>query len=465
MSEGHTESAQDIIQADDLVKDLTKTTEPVFTLRDKNISGTLDLRYRTIYTAVDIQGCPFLGDVDLRWCNFEQTVDFKRCTFQQAFNKIGQTASQTIHCKKDFTCAEAIFKGPVSLNSARIEGVADFKKARFERSQGVDFIAFTSTGQLICNEATFTGPADFNALKCEGGGFFDGAIFEGEADFVFTKFGGSLFFSDSSFSRRLILEAVEVSRELDLTAQQFQEVLLYNATTEVLGLAYDVESADYTAHYTFPRTQASLDLRGFTFKRLRGSKAEALQFAKAQKPTVFSLDPYVQLEEHYEKIGKDTEARDVHYEGRRAMRGNADTNSDVTWTFGRKASDAFLRALTGYGVRTTRVAWAIAIFLVVGTIVFSLGDFTPWGEALSVKPSETSALSGTAQNPAASEPTVVDQVSYSVDRFIPVNLGVDDRFEPRQSWSQVYDLIHVVAGWLLIPLFLASWSGLVRSQR
>src|SRR5215207_746591 len=105
MSAGSTEYGQDTIEAANLIITLTETTEPVITLHDKHISGTLDLKYRTIHTAIDMQGCHFLGDVDLRWCNFEQTVNFSGCTFHRAFNKIGETYDLTVHCKKDLICA------------------------------------------------------------------------------------------------------------------------------------------------------------------------------------------------------------------------------------------------------------------------------------------------------------------------------------------------------------------------
>jgi hypothetical protein len=59
----------------------------------------------------------------------------------------------------------------------------------------------------------------------------------------------------------------------------------------------------------------------------------------------------------------------------------------------------------------------------------------------------------------------MDEFAYSVDRFMPLDIGFEEGFEPHQPWSKAYDLIHVIAGWLLIPLFLASWSGLVRSRR
>ena len=63
------------------------------------------------------------------------------------------------------------------------------------------------------------------------------------------------------------------------------------------------------------------------------------------------------------------------------------------------------------------------------------------------------------------KPTVMDEIAYSVERFIPIDMGFEGNFEPHQPWSKAYDAIHVVAGWLLIPLFLVSWSGLVRSRR
>src|SRR5215212_4295822 len=135
--------AQEIVQADDLVKDLLNTKEPVFSRNDKTISGTLDLRYQTIASAVDLRGCHFLEDVDLSYCDFEQAVDFTGCTFDQAFNKTDQSKSQTFHCKKDFTCDEAIFEGPFSLNGAHTEGDASFTKAQFKFTQEeVDFTVF-----------------------------------------------------------------------------------------------------------------------------------------------------------------------------------------------------------------------------------------------------------------------------------------------------------------------------------
>src|SRR5215212_10282249 len=126
---------QEIVKADDLVRDLLNTTEPVFTRRDKTISGTLNLKYHMINPAVDLQGCHFLDEVDLSFCDFEQAVDFSRCTFDHAFNKTDQSNSQVFHCKKDLTCDEAIFEGPVSLNGAHIEGSATFQEAQFKYAQ------------------------------------------------------------------------------------------------------------------------------------------------------------------------------------------------------------------------------------------------------------------------------------------------------------------------------------------
>jgi hypothetical protein len=599
---------QESVQADDLVRDLTSTTEPVFSLPNKTIAGPLDLRYHTIGPAVDLQGCHFLDDVDLGCCDFEQAVNFTGCTFDHAFNKTDQSTSQPFYCKKDFICDEAIFEGPFSLNDAHIEGNASFGNAQFKSTQvEVDFTGLRSERQFSCNGATFLGSASFNGLKCESGffngatfngtvdlgyssfgsavvltgatfikdvsfndlkcqalnaftdneygattfrevagferlkcegtGSFNGAIFEKDVsfarasfgsdldcswdqasrnnttfkgkvemyglkcegdgvfvsaqfrgtsacDFRSSRFGGDLSFAGSSFSCPLKLDQVEVSHTLNLTAEQFQEVSLSNATIDGLTLSYEEDGRTYTfpstlakldlRRFTFQRRPdkvddlqfaSSLDLRGLTFNRILRSKQDALQFAKAQKPEAFSFDPYAQIEQYYEKTGKDTEARDVHYEGQLAMRRNAGKSDEVRWTLGRKASDTFLRWFTGYGVRTGRVFFLIALFLLLGMLVFSMGDFTPLGEALAVKTSATLNSSAAAQNLSPSKPTVMDEIAYSVDRFIPIDMGFEEGFEPHKPWSKAYDAMHVIAGWLLVPLFLVSWSGFVRSRR
>lgn len=51
-------STETVVQAEDLVKELTRETdESVYTLRDVQILGKLDLKHRTVNIALDIQGC------------------------------------------------------------------------------------------------------------------------------------------------------------------------------------------------------------------------------------------------------------------------------------------------------------------------------------------------------------------------------------------------------------------------
>ena len=640
MSEESAASAQESVQAEEIVTQLTETKELVYTLHGKDISGRLDLRYRTVHAALDIQNCHFRDEVDFKYCAFEQAVNLSGCTFHRTFNSGDETESRTIY-RKDLICYGATFKGPATFIGASIEGKAYFKKCTFEDKQqsadfdsvkleghlecqeaifrgfvnfnplkcdgagffsgaafegGVDFGSVSFGPALDCKAATFKGSANFNSLKCEGTGFFDGATFENTvdftrasfgsniecsqaifkgsagfnslkcegaglfngatfedaaelafasfgsniectgatfkgsagfnslksegsglfdgatfeedvdlafasfrqglwcnpttfqgwtslyalkcqgngdfggtdfqsvqgADFSFSSFGGNLNLDHSSFSGPLNLQEAQISRELILTAQSFQAVSLYNATTS--GLVLDDGTQSVTDDSPF--AEGSLDLRGFTFQRFGGSWQQALGFAKEQQPARFSRDPYLQLEQYYESVGNDVQAREVHYCGRLAVRDNANAEgSGAEWSPGRKVTDWFLKVSTGYGVYTGRIVVPILLFIILGIIVFSLLDeVLPVGDALVVKPSEASAASGTPQGASVSEPTVGAGILYSVDRFIPIGLGVEEELEPNQWWSEMYDHVHVIAGWLLIPLFLASWSGLVRSR-
>lgn len=203
-------------------------------------------------------------------------------------------------------------------------------------------------------------------------------------------------------------------------------------------------------------------MRGCEFAKFDGDESVAEQFIRAQDPNEFSRDPYVQLERYYENVGKDIQARDIHYRGRLALRENATRKGDYNakWSYGRSVSDWLLKVLTGYGVYTGRIVSAIILFILLGAAVFSLDEVFPVSQALVATPSEVSAASGN-QKPLP-EPNALDGFFYSVDRAVPINMGVENELEPRPRWSEAYSLAHAVFGWLLIALFLASWTGLVR---
>ena len=361
-------------------------------------------------------------------------------------------------------CDGASFRGSANFDALRCEGSGYFDGVKFLGEGMVNF-SHASFGQdLSCIGSTVRGYTNLNRLKCEGSAWFDRTQFEGDrgVNLSFAYLGSTLRLIDAHFTGPVDLSAARVPQSLTLTDQSSttrfeREVTLYAATVRVLVLEGN----------TLPFNEAMLDLREFTFERFFGSEQQAINFAEAQDPTRFTRDPYVQLERYYENVGKDIQARDVHYRGRLALRENATRKGDrvADWSLGRKVSDWFLRVLTGYGVHTGRIVWAIAFLILLGTVVFSLDEVLPVDQALGATPSVAVQESGQSSKSPTPKPTVIDRFAYSVDLFIPVlNLHVEEKWEPIQVWSKIYSYIHVIAGWLLIPLFLASWSGLVRDR-
>src|SRR5687768_10697219 len=112
MSEQDTAFTKETIQAKTIVKELTERKQEdkhkPYSLRNKRISGNLDLRHRIVDVAVDIQKCHFLGEVDLRHCEFEQALNLSGCTFHQAFRSGSESESHAIY-RKDFICRGATF--------------------------------------------------------------------------------------------------------------------------------------------------------------------------------------------------------------------------------------------------------------------------------------------------------------------------------------------------------------------
>lgn len=49
------------------------------------------------------------------------------------------------------------------------------------------------------------------------------------------------------------------------------------------------------------------------------------------------------------------------------------------------------------------------------------------------------------------------------DLFLPlVNLHLDENWQPNGLGREIYAMFHSMVGWILVPLLLASLSGIVR---
>ena len=128
-----------------------------------------------------------------------------------------------------------------------------------------------------------------------------------------------------------------------------------------------------------------------------------------------------------------------------------------------------------YGLRCPDVASLdlFVLFLIAGTCIF-------WQRS-TVRPkasvtSDDRVAVGTAGELSTSSPVeeqrssestwhTIGPFAYSLDLFPPlVNLRYDERWEPADQLRLGYVLLHAMAGWLLVPLLVASLAGIVRRQ-
>ena len=236
-------------------------------------------------------------------------------------------------------------------------------------------------------------------------------------------------------------------------------------------------------------------LRGFIVwdKKTTEHKKSWEFLVNAQNPSNFTRDIYHILERYYRSDGRALEADRIYHEGRVAERKLARRRgTGVIWPRRKWITDSLSKWLTGYGVHPFRqlVIW-ISLFAFLGVIVF-------WSDSalLPVKPqtggtTEEAVLAGervnrpertvveapTASPKPATEIKPETQISpgptpkvnkffarfaYSLDELLPlVNLHIAEHWRPSGGWRRAYLAIHILVGWILIPLLIGAFTGML----
>jgi len=135
----------------------------------------------------------------------------------------------------------------------------------------------------------------------------------------------------------------------------------------------------------------------------------------------------------------------------------------------------FLGWTIGYGYRPFRVIRWILAFIIVGWMIFGLGNH--YG-IMTPSKVETYLSSDVKKERKALSPDYpkFSFVIYSIDAFIPViNLHVKDYWQPNANKGdkrflsftsgellRIYLIVHTFAGWILTTVFLIGLTGLIK---
>ena len=205
-----------------------------------------------------------------------------------------------------------------------------------------------------------------------------------------------------------------------------------------------------------------LNLTSINFERFHGGPHEklakrlALKFADDQDPTKFSIDPYLQLRNHYLKIGDETTATAVRIKGYHALCKNAFRRDGRTqWSSKRWITELLLYWPTSYGQRVWHLLLpSIALLFIVGTLMFwqngSLDSASPEIDKPVIAPLAEKAS---------------QRSIYSLDLLIPaLDLRYEAMWVPARLPSLIYATVHSILGWILIALLLAWLTGIIKPR-
>jgi hypothetical protein len=218
------------------------------------------------------------------------------------------------------------------------------------------------------------------------------------------------------------------------------------------------------------RYVTGLNLTSTTFERFHGGPSDklakrlGLKLADKQDPTKFSIDPYLQLRNHYLKIGDENTAGAIRTSGYCALRMNAWSHwckqgGRTAWSWKRWLAEVVLYWPTTYGHRVWHlILLTIGALLISGTLMFwSHGALSPASPEVD-RPLEVPPDRNYVEK-------LFQRSIYSLDLLIPaLNLRYEAMWIPDRLYALGYATIHSILGWILAALLIAWLSGVIKPR-
>lgn len=434
-------------------------------------NGTFSLVNTVFEGSVTFRGADILGQLLAENAAFRNKVSeanfigmkigesaiFQKAVFEGSANFLATSVGA------DFAADEAQFKnagGTIVFDSLRVARIAFFRKVLFEGN--LNFVRADVSDGFTADHAHFNAQkeARFDDMKVGGTASFKGIVF------------GSISFADSSVvdllinssasnqtAKKLDLGRAIVKRQLkieNISVQDFDARFL-RVEGPAIFLNVSIEhSADFSFSdfsslslsesllVTAKKAPADLRLQGLSFKYATADPDESVshsQLLQLADRSAFSADVYRNLEAFFERQGYAADADRAFIAGRRRDRDQAFRQRD----YGRWVGGQLLDWLVGYGRHPWQAAIPSTFFVMLGCFLFSSSKME------QSKPDEVTRH----YNP----------FWYSLGLFLPiVNLQSDAVWKPRNHcrFLRHYVRVHILLGWILIPMVVAALAGLIK---
>lgn len=333
----------------------------------------------------------------------------------------------------------------------------------FESNGLVDFIGAEIQGGLSCSGGSFLNNGE-DAIRG------DWAIIGGDAAFNFIEQPPRSFQTNGSVKLRTVKIAgdvsfigakfIESSEGLDLRNASLSQRFIWNQVDMVESVDLRLSGASVgtldMAHSSFP-SEGHFFLDGLTYDLIEGIPANSknrrtwledrLDGIRRQPESYFgfhpySFQPYSQLARALDRGGYSSDSRRVLFERQEDLRRRGHLQPiEKAWNY-------LLRIVIGHGYYSQiSLIWAAA-FVLIGSIIFN-----------------NAFVFGLLMDTAAEMPERFYPIAYAIDTLVPIiDLRHADFWIPDGQCPalQMYYWFHISAGWILITLAAAGFTGLVR---
>ena len=408
--------------------------------------------------------------VGLDHCQFNGSVNFARAHFTHAV-----------------LFDDSVFNKDVNFNGARVERTIFFRNTIFK--DHAEFTTVQITGQFVADGAQFqseTQSVDFNTIRIGDSAFFTKAVFKGPVEFVLANIGINFEATDATFtykdkavdfnsmkvghiaffwnvkfegSASFVLVAIVNNFEVNGATFGNQKQTADFNSMKVGGTAFfnstafegpvNLTNADFArlelSDARWPNVPAEIKMLGMSYKSISAgtdmheSHDTLLRLADR---AVYTADVYRNLEEFFLRQGYRADADRAFIASKHRER------KQLSWWQPAWLGSMFLNLLVGYGRHPWQAMIPCAFFIALGCVFFS-----PERMELQKKPDEG--------DPAR----VYNRFWYSLGLFLPfVNLHTTELWKPKTTHALLrnYVRVHILLGWILIPIVLAALTGLIK---
>ena len=460
------------------------TTAP-FELWKVQVGQTTEFVDAVIKGEALLEDAEFLVDVKFGGATFEKSVNFKNMRVGNLADFQGAVFKEDVNFESGVVSRDADFTGAVFGGSAKFdyfvtERFIDFDQAAFNKD--FSFI-YTTVGWPYFEGTIFKGKVDFEGMQASNDFELTRATYS-YPDEPFTvrlaKVDGLVLFKEFTAPAGVSLDHNQFG-ELQISGKENDKFAFVNLTSTNVTNDLSMENVDMDVlsaegftvgdsttfknvnvatslnmsnasigfftmdQFSWPKTPKSFNLRGMTYTDIGlvnqelndGTWGVLLQMVEE---SAYSPQAYRTLAQFLTEKGHPDWAADVELNQKRRERDEILTPRSGPWFW-----SWFLDIFSGYGQRPDFAFIWSALVILIGAIIFR-------------QEKDMVILDDTEAKPP------YNPVLYSFALFLPyIDLGIASKWDPKpdRKFAGLYKHVHRLMGWVLMPIALLTFGGII----